>query len=219
MAGLSGGAGDIWYAAVGGLCRCSVTLPVTPAGPANPRPVQQIAMHPMIAASPPCRMHAPHARARAHTSACTHKHKHMRAHADASTPTTPGTPMNGQQCPTRSHIKFLDISWNTLGRRGGQALGEGLREASSIQELYLAWTGITDRGASHIARVRQAGRQAQPARRIACPAAQAGTSQVMHRHNVADCSVSQPPPPRPACMCFGVSRIQKGLSSVAPHEV
>lgn len=55
--------------------------------------------------------------------------------------------------PARRCIKHLDISWNTLGRRGGQALGAGLREANTICELHAAWTGITDVGASHIARV------------------------------------------------------------------
>lgn len=57
----------------------------------------------------------------------------------------------------RSAIRILDLSWNTLGRRGGQALGEGLRAANSVQQLFLQWTGITDVGASHLAKVRSGG--------------------------------------------------------------
>ncbi len=59
--------------------------------------------------------------------------------------------------PSPSAIRILDLSWNTLGRRGAQSLGEGLRAANTVEELHLAWTGITDVGASHIAKVRHTG--------------------------------------------------------------
>lgn len=46
--------------------------------------------------------------------------------------------------------QVLDVSWNSLGLRGARALGASLRHAGSVRELYLAWTGIGDEGASHI---------------------------------------------------------------------
>ena len=39
--------------------------------------------------------------------------------------------------------------------RGARLLAAGVRDASSLQELYLAWTGVGDEGASHLAQVRR----------------------------------------------------------------
>ena len=51
---------------------------------------------------------------------------------------------------------MLRLGWNRLGPKGGQALAEGLRFCSSgLTELSLQQSGITDVGASHIAKVKQ----------------------------------------------------------------
>jgi hypothetical protein len=42
-----------------------------------------------------------------------------------------------------------------LGPKGAKALAEGLKFCSSgLEQLYLPWSGITDTGPSHIAKVR-----------------------------------------------------------------
>lgn len=49
---------------------------------------------------------------------------------------------------------MLRLGWNRLGPKGGKALAEGLRFCSSgLAQLSLPWSGITDVGASHIAKV------------------------------------------------------------------
>lgn len=49
---------------------------------------------------------------------------------------------------------MLRLGWNVLGAKGGKALAEGLKYCSSaLQQLCLPWSGITDTGASHIAKV------------------------------------------------------------------
>lgn len=51
-------------------------------------------------------------------------------------------------------LKVLRLGWNHLGPKGGKALAEGLKFCSSgLEQLYLPWSGITDTGASHIAKV------------------------------------------------------------------
>jgi Ran GTPase-activating protein (RanGAP) involved in mRNA processing and transport len=44
------------------------------------------------------------------------------------------------------------LGWNNLGLKGAKALAEGLKYSSTLQQLYVAWSGITDAGASHIAK-------------------------------------------------------------------
>ena len=39
--------------------------------------------------------------------------------------------------------------------RGARLLAAGVRDASSLQELYLAWTGVGDEGASYLAQVQR----------------------------------------------------------------
>lgn len=49
---------------------------------------------------------------------------------------------------------MLRLGWNMLGPKGAKALAEGLKYCSSgLEQLYLPWSGITDTGASHIAKV------------------------------------------------------------------
>lgn len=51
-------------------------------------------------------------------------------------------------------LKVLRLGWNMLGPKGAKALAEGLKYCSSgLEQLYLPWSGITDTGASHIAKV------------------------------------------------------------------
>jgi len=51
-------------------------------------------------------------------------------------------------------LQVLRLGWNMLGPKGGKALAEGLKYCSSgLEQLYLPWSGITDTGASHIAKV------------------------------------------------------------------
>lgn len=54
-------------------------------------------------------------------------------------------------------LKVLRLGWNMLGPKGAKALAEGLKYCSSgLEQLYLPWSGITDTGASHIAKVCEA---------------------------------------------------------------
>lgn len=49
---------------------------------------------------------------------------------------------------------MLRLGWNMLGVKSAKALAEGLKYCSSgLEQLYLPWSGITDTGASHIAKV------------------------------------------------------------------
>lgn len=51
-------------------------------------------------------------------------------------------------------LKVLRLGWNMLGVKSAQALADGLKYCSSgLEQLYLPWSGITDTGASHIAKV------------------------------------------------------------------
>ena len=52
--------------------------------------------------------------------------------------------------PSTVSLEILDLSWNSFGVRGAKLLSAGLKEASSLAELYLAWAGIGDEGASHV---------------------------------------------------------------------
>jgi hypothetical protein len=52
-------------------------------------------------------------------------------------------------------LKVLRLGWNMLGVKSAKALAEGLKYCSSgLEQLYLPWSGITDTGASHIAKVK-----------------------------------------------------------------
>lgn len=47
----------------------------------------------------------------------------------------------------------MDLSWNSFGIRGARLLSAGMKQATGVEELYLAWTGVGDEGASHLAQV------------------------------------------------------------------
>ena len=42
---------------------------------------------------------------------------------------------------------MLHIGWNTLGLRGGRALGEGVKATGTLARLHAPWAGVTDTGA------------------------------------------------------------------------
>ncbi|GBF91729.1 hypothetical protein Rsub_04033 [Raphidocelis subcapitata] len=46
-------------------------------------------------------------------------------------------------------LRVLRLGWNSLGLRAARALAEGLRLCSSLEQLHLAWSGVTDAGAAH----------------------------------------------------------------------
>jgi len=48
--------------------------------------------------------------------------------------------------PFPRQLQVLQLGWNNLGFRGGRAVAEGLQCNSTLTEVYLPWTGITDTG-------------------------------------------------------------------------
>lgn len=50
-------------------------------------------------------------------------------------------------------LRVLRLGWNSLGLRAARALSEGLKLCSTLEELHLGWSGVTDTGAAHISKV------------------------------------------------------------------
>jgi hypothetical protein len=51
-------------------------------------------------------------------------------------------------------LRVLRLGWNSLGLHAARALAQGLRQASGLEQLHLAWSGVTDTGAAHVAKAR-----------------------------------------------------------------
>lgn len=49
---------------------------------------------------------------------------------------------------------MLSAGWNMLGSRGGKVIALGLAQCDSLTHCHLPWAGLSDLGASHVARVR-----------------------------------------------------------------
>jgi Ran GTPase-activating protein (RanGAP) involved in mRNA processing and transport len=50
-------------------------------------------------------------------------------------------------------LQVMRLGWNSLGLRTARTLAEGLKLCSTLEQLHLAWSGVTDTGVAHIAKV------------------------------------------------------------------
>lgn len=55
--------------------------------------------------------------------------------------------------PNCRQLRVLRLGWNSLGLRAARSLAEGLKLASALEQLHLGWSGVTDSGIAHIAKV------------------------------------------------------------------